>query len=255
MSSNANTLGEINPIDFYDESPLEPNLIYQGDVVLGLPIVSMPQPRHWLLLRTKSGRRLDEALDQGAIGGLAKVLDSNQSKAEWDSQGMGDFVMAQLSKRPVLVLSQTCDVATKKFIEVAPIFPVTDEAYIGKLVRDEIISAFWVMHHDPELPTECYADLELIQAVHKSYFSRSSSLSHFRLTAYRTRLLQRSITRYFGRPNSFDAGADKVPRTGTYLCVNCFYFYGRVTSTSKAEGMDFEPCGACQGRGWILKGK
>jgi hypothetical protein len=130
-----------------EESPLEPQLLYQGEIVLGVPIAWMPRPKNWLLIRTKSGRRVDEALNQGDIGGLVRVLDSNLSQIEWNEHGDGDFVMARLEKQPVLLLSQTSDVATKKFIQVAPIFTVSDGSYLEKLVRDDIKSAFWLAKH------------------------------------------------------------------------------------------------------------
>lgn len=213
-------------------------------------------PTRWLLLRTKSGTRLDDALKHGNVGGLAKVLDSNQTTLEWKNSGEGDFAMARLSKLPVLVLSQTCDIQNKTFIQVAPIFPVdADPQYIEKLKSDEVISAFWLQAHSPELPKDSYADWELIQAVHHTYIKRIRQNQHFRLSAARTRLLQRSITKYFGRPNSFDAESDTVPRSGSYLCVTCFYLDARVTQVNHNLGEKFRNCGICNGRGWVMKGR
>ncbi len=257
MISSANTPGELGDSEFYDAAPLEPHLLYQGEILIDTPLLNMPKPSRWLLLRTRSGKQLDEALEQGRLGGLARVLDSNQTKEEWNREDCeGDFVMARLSKRQVLVLSQTCDVQTKNFIQVAPIFPaVADPQYVEKLKKDEVISAIWVKKHPPELKHESYADLELIQAVHQSYLRRISPIHHFRLSESRVRLMQRSITRYFGRPNSFDAGADIAPRLGTYLCVSCFYMDGRVSPVSVAEGQPFTKCEVCGGRAWVLKGR
>ncbi len=198
---------------------------------------------------------VDEALQNGSLGGTVKVLDSNQSKAEWYSATDGDFVMARLSKRPVLVLSQTCDVQTKQFIQVAPVFAAdggTD--HLDRLRQGKILSAFWLKPRAPHFP-ESYADLELIQAVHRSYISRLLPSQHFRLTDVRTRQLQQSVTRYFGRPNSFDAGADVAPRDGNFLYVACFYMDGRVTGLTCSQGQEFQLCGVCGGRSWVLKGR
>jgi hypothetical protein len=208
-----------------------------------------------LLLRTRSGKPVDEALQQGNLGGIVKVLDSNQSKIEWYNGADGDFAMARLSKRPVLILSQTCDVQTKEFIQIAPIFSADGTSdNLTRLRQGQIISAFWLKANSPHF-TEGYADLELIQAVHKSYVKRLLPSQHFRLTHSRTLELQRFITRYFGRPNSFDADSDLAPRDGTYLCVACFYLDGKVTAVTLTEGHNFEHCGACGGRGWVLKGR
>jgi hypothetical protein len=255
VSSSENIHGEMRQSVFYDAAPLEPHLLYQGEILVDVPILSMPQPSRWLLLRTRSGKMVDEALAHGNLGGLVKVLDSNQSKEKWYSATDGDFVMAQLSKRPGLVLSQTCDIQTKQFVQTAPIFPAegTDD-HIKKLRKGEILSAFWLEAHQPHFP-ESYADLELIQAVHNSYVKGLEQKQHFRLSGLNVRALQRAITRFFGRPNSFDAGADHAPVAGVYLCVSCFYLDGIVTETHKSEGESFGLCAKCEGRGWVLRGR
>ena len=191
MRSNASTLGEEIPEDFYDPVPLEPGLLYQGEILADVPILSMPKPNAWQLLRTKSGRRVHDALNHGGLGGLVKVLDSNLSTEQWYADKLGDYAMAVLDKAPALLLSQTCDVQNKDFLQIAPIFSAgSDSTYIERLKKGEILSAFWVKKHLPEIAEESYADLELIQAVHKSYLRRISQKQHFRMNAQRTRILQ-----------------------------------------------------------------
>jgi hypothetical protein len=253
--SSGNTRGEAENDQFYDAAPPEPHLLYQGEIVIDVPFLSMPRPNHWLLLRTRSGRPVDEALQGGALGGIVRVLDSNQSREEWYSASEGDFAMARLSKGPAIVLSQTCDVQTKQFVQIAPIFKAEGSTeHLSRLREGRILSALWLKEHPPQLP-EGYADLELIQAVHQSYIKRLSPQQHFRLADKRTRELQRFLTRYFGRPNSLDAGADLAPRDGTYLCVTCFYLDAVVTCVARAVGQDFDVCAVCGGRGWVLKGR
>ena len=255
MISSGNIPGETENNDFYDAAPLEPHLLYQGEILIDVPFLNMPKDTRWLLLRTKSGKMVDEALQSGNLGGIVKVLDSNQSKEAWYGTTDGDFVMARLSKRPVLVLSQTCDVQTKQFIQIAPIFAAEGaNDHLTRLRAGQILSAFWLKAHPPHLP-ESYADLELIQAVHRSYIKRLVRERHFRLTHGRTRELQRFLTRYFGRPNAFDAGTDTAPQDATYLCVSCFYMGGNVTSVTRTLGQVFELCNVCGGRSWVLKGR
>jgi hypothetical protein len=79
--------------------------------------------------------------------------------------------------------------------------------------------------------------------------------NHFRLSPESTRLLQRAITRYFGRPNSFDAYSDTGPVAGTFLCVRCFYRDARVTPIELAQGTSFPTCTSCGGTQWVLKGR
>ena len=259
MSSTATTPGEAPPDDFYDAAPLEPRLLYQGEILTNIPILNMPKPARWLLLRTGSGKRVHEALEHGAKPGTVKVLDSNMSQEQWYADGLGDYAMALLDKRPVLVLSQTCDVQNKDFIQVAPILPVSTEGVetesgdLDNLRNGNIMNAFWLKPHPPEIQTHHFADLTLIQAVHKSYLKRIRPEQHFRLGEERTLLLQQFITRYFGRPNSFDSRSDKAPRAGIYLCVSCIYKDARITATTLEEGAAFLDCPTCGPAHWIFK--
>jgi hypothetical protein len=257
VSSSANTPGEPNLEDFYDCSPVEQDQLYQGEIIVDVPILIMPKTMGgWTLLRTRSGRRIDEALQHGSISGPVNVLNSNQSKEQWYSDDRGDFAMALLDKRPSLVLSQTCDVQTKNFIQVAPIYPATSsEEALERLKTGRIYSAFWLKAHPPEIPQDSYADLERLQAIHKSYIKRIKQEQHFRLKADRIRLLQRAITNYFGRPNSYDARNDKAPSCGAYLCVWCFYMDGVVTQAQLDQGSPFTLCPTCGHDQWVMKGR
>ena len=255
MSSSANIPGEPTPDDFYDAAPLEPHLLYQGEILVGVPILNMPKPSPWQLLRTQSGRRVHDALEHGNLGGRIRVVDSNLSTEQWYADGLGDYAMAVLDKRPALVLSQTCDLQNKDFVQVAPIFPAqTEGTYLTRLQNWEIFSALWIKAHPPEISEESFADLELIQAIHKTYVRGIGQGQHLRMSASRTRLLQRSITRYFGRPNSFDSH-DHAPVVGTYLCVRCFYMDGVATPVELAEGAEFPDCARCRGTQWVLQGR
>jgi hypothetical protein len=256
VTSSASIPGNAGPDDFYDAAPLEPHLVYQGEILVDLPILSIPRPNAWQLLRTRSGRRVHDALKQGGLGGLVMVHDSNLSKELWYEDNLGDYAMAVLDKRPVVVLSHTCDVQNKDFFQVAPIYEAkADEKYIEKLRNREILSAVWIKEHPPEIPQESYADLELIQAVHKTYFKAIPQKQHFRLSPERIRILQIAITRYFGRPNSFDSRSDTVPTDGIYLCVRCFYMDAHVTQVALGRDSNFPQCETCRGTGWALKGR
>lgn len=246
-----------NPVEedpFYDAAPTEPHLLYQGEIFFDVPLFIMVRETRWLLLRTGSGKPMLEALQNGQTPGTVRVHDSNKTAILWEEAGYdGDFAMGRLSKRPVIVLSQTCDVQTKNFIQVAPIYPTDDENYIGKLQRGEIISAVWLKPHPPHWTVNSYADLEQIQAVHKSYFRKLPIDQHFRLHPLRVQRLQQAITRYFGRPNSFDVGADKAPRTATYLCTYCFYWNGVISKLELQEGDPFQECATCHRPQWIIQ--
>ena len=219
-----------------------------------MPLFIMVRETRWLLLRTGSGKPVDEALQNGKTPGTVRVHDSNQSGILWEQAGYdGDFAMGRLSKRPVLILSQSCDVQTKNFIQVAPIYPTDDENYIGKLQRGEIISAFWLKPHPPHWSVNSYADLEQIQAVHKSYFKKLKPDQHFRLHPFKVVGLQQAVTRYFGRPNTFDVVTDRAPRTATYLCAYCFYWNAVVSKIDLQEGEPFRECTTCQHPQWILQ--
>jgi hypothetical protein len=256
VSSSANTPGEANLEDFYDSSPLERDQLYQGEILVNVPILTIPKPAAgWNLLRTRSGRRVDEALEHGNLGGLVNVLNSHQSREQWYTDGRGDFAMALLDKSPVLVLSHTCDIQTKDYIQIAPIYPANSGAEdLERLKAGRKFSAFWLKQYPPEIPVDSYADLELIQAVHETYLRRIRNDQHFRLKTERIRSLQKSVTRYFGRPNSYDAQSDSAPTTGIYLCVWCFYIDAVITKIELTEGSPLTFCTTCGNSQWVIKG-
>jgi hypothetical protein len=239
---------------FYDAAPLEPHLVYQGEILTDVPIFNMPLASRWLLVRTGKGGPVMEALNSGQTPGLVKVWDSNKTEQLWNEAGVGDYALGYLRKVPVLVLSQTCDIAQKTFIQIAPVFTAEgDPKHIERLAAREIWSAFPLIAHAPQIAQLSFADLEQIQAIHKSYIKRIKPEQHFRISPANVRELQYFITRYFGRPNSYDADQDKAPREGHYLCVSCFYMHGDVVDTELKEGQDFPHC-ECGGRLWVVRG-
>jgi hypothetical protein len=252
-----NTPGSHDPhkqSEFYDAAPLEPHLLYQGEVLVDVPILTAPKPGRWQLLRTGKNEPLDEVLKRvGNLGSHVKVLDSNLSGEQWYGATDGDYVAMRLSKRPVLVLSQTCDIQTKDFIQVAPIYPLPPED-LDRVKRGDLYSVFYMKDHPPDVVHEGFADIEKMQAIHNYYVKRPFPKIHFRLSPAKVHDLQRFITRYFGRPNSFDVETDTCPRTGTYLCVGCFYIKGQVTTLQRNEGQRFENCPTCLSGQWVLRG-
>src|SRR5260370_23052802 len=102
----------------------------------------MPKPNPWQLLRTRSGKRVHDALEHGSLGGLVKVVDANLSTEQWYADGLGDYAMAVLDNRPALILSQTCDVQNNGFLQVAPIFPAGDCGDIEKVAKTKLLSSF-----------------------------------------------------------------------------------------------------------------
>lgn len=254
MNSTEISPGDQQENEFYDAAPLEPHLIYQGEILIDVPLFVVPFSElgsRWLLLRHKS-RPVHEATKHGITPKWVEVYDSKKTDVIWNDDGtVGDSAMGYLSKHPVIVLSQTCDVETKKFIQVAPVYPTKDDSYIGKLARDEVISAFWLKKRPPQWEVEMYVDFEHIQAVHKSY--RKHPHPHFRLSPSKVLQLQRSITRYFGRPNAFDVNKDAAPRTATYLCIQCFHRDATVTKLPLKESDAFKACVRCGGTAWTIQ--
>jgi hypothetical protein len=237
--------------DFYEAAPVEPLLVYQGEILVETPLLLVRKETRWLLLRTNSGRTIHEALRDGGIGGKVNILDSNRTAIEWRNATDGDSAVAYLTKRPVLVLSQTCDIQNKDFIQVAPIYDAAKDD-VERLKAGELYSAFYVEPHQPHFG-HAYADLERMQAIHKSYIKRPDPDKHFRLADKHVRELQRYLTRYFGRPNSYDVKTDKAPIDGTFLCVDCFYFDGIATAVTYKAGEPFHVCDKCKGEKWIRK--
>jgi hypothetical protein len=255
VTLTATTNGEAETPSFYEAAPLEPLLLYQGEILIDVPLLLMPKPTRWLLLRTRENLHLD-TLNKGINPSSVKVLDSNQTAVAWaDGSYDSDYAMARLSRNPVIVVSQTCDISNKDYIAVAPVHPahLSPPETIEKAKQGEIFDAFYLPAHVLPHLGESFADFSQIQSVHKSYIKRIAPEQHFRLTEANILLLQQRITRYFGRPNSFDARVDRAPGDGVYQCIACFYVDGVVSSCTVQKGDDLPHCETCGGFQWIKK--
>lgn len=98
-TSSTTTPSNPTPDSFYDAAPLEPRLLYQGEILVDVPILIMPKPPAWrmLLSYTKTSATLEEQLEQGQNPRTVRVVDPNAFKEEWARiESSGAFVMAKV---------------------------------------------------------------------------------------------------------------------------------------------------------------
>ncbi|MGC1903797.1 MAG: hypothetical protein WA715_08260 [Candidatus Acidiferrum sp.] len=110
------------------------------------------------------------------------VVGSPRPSRLGEADGNGDYAMGLLDKKPVLVLSQTCDSQNKDFIQVAPILPVgqIDAEELANLKNGGVMNAFWLAPHPPEIPEQSFANLTLIQSIHNTYIRHVHSSDFLR---------------------------------------------------------------------------
>lgn len=245
------------PIDaasWYERRPNEESF-YQGDVVSDIPLVYMPPAGNgpWPLLRPSPPHTLQQVLEGQTPRALRPHAESSRADA-W--QFGAELVLAKAIKKSVMIVTQTCDLDSRNWVQVAPVFPASRIEDAGKrasLAINEIGYMFVLPADPPRLAEDSYADLSMIVAVHKSYFRRGSLAA--RLTAAARGLYQKHLASLHGRPFSFNV-RDIVPETGHYLCNNCFLRHGQI---SRAEMVEGQPCTACPNCGgdalWVLLGE
>ena len=236
------------PIDsatWYDPHP-DPSSIYQGDLLVDVPVVLMPPAGDgpWVLLRPSLPLTLEDAL----AGNIPKIFRPHAENASnvmaWT--GQQELVLAKGIKTPIIVVTQTCDIDRRRFIHVAPVYGVEglDQRKIESLALNEIQYWFYLPDNPPARPVRQFADLSQIVPVHNSYLRRARRLE--RLTPLATTELQKKLASFHGRPFGFNT-RDAVPQDADYVCARCFYVYAQITRRTIPAGQQFPPyerCGA-----------
>lgn len=242
------------PIDaasWYERDPKDASL-YQGDVVSDVPIVLMPPAEGpWTILRPSPPHTVEQVL----AGQTPRTLKPHPESSRPDAWELGsDLVLAKGFRQQVTIITQSCDLGTRNWIQVAPVFPaskLTDPGKRASLANNEIGYMFVLPADPPHMTEDSFADLNMLTSVHKSYLRRAKLV--LRLTASARALYQRHLASLHGRPFSFNL-RDTVPQTGEYLCHRCFFSRAEISRAQHEQGQPFGRCSGCGDDAlWILR--
>jgi hypothetical protein len=241
------------PIDaasWYDRGPDEASL-YQGDVISNVPIVLMPPAGGgpWTILRPSPPQTVEQVL----AGQTPRVLKPHAESARPDAWQDGqDLVLAKGIRKSVMIVTQSCDLTSRNWIQVAPVFPASAIQNVEKrasLTINEIGYMFF-LPGDPPHVENSFADLSMLTSVHRSYLRGAQRTLH--LTSTARALFQKHLANLHGRPFSFNL-RDDVPESGEYLCHHCFLARGVISRSQHEQGQRFRECGSCgEDALWIL---
>lgn len=240
--------------DWYDADP-DVASSYQGDVIDGVPVVFIPPGKvsNWTLLRPNSPVTPQEAL----AGRTPKVFLPRPEQAVGDawSYGGAEFVLARASRDRVMIVTQSCDIEHRNFIQVAPVFSAANlqpnrSALLG---ANEIKYLFFLPSDKRLLAEDSYADLSLITCVHKSYLRTGKLI--VRLASPTVTKLQAHLAAFHGRPFGFNT-KDISPQDAEYVCSSCFFESATVQRRILTKGTPFPACSECGDKAlWVKLGK
>ncbi len=209
----------IDADDWYDPDP-DPTGFFQGDILERVPVVFMPPAGagKWVFLRPSLPVTLEQAL-AGNTPKIYRPFVAGTAPEEWKTPD--ELVLAKATKRTVMVITQTCDLERRNFVQVAPVYPARTltESKQASLEKNEVNYFFYLPMSEPGLSERSFADLSQITSVHNSYI-REAKLAKRLSNKGRTRL-QVHVAKFHGRPFGFSA-EDKVSQGGEYLCLRCF---------------------------------
>jgi hypothetical protein len=239
----------IDASDWYDATP-DPVGFFQGDILEGVPVVVMPPAGSgkWVLLRPG----LPVTRDQALAGNTPKVFRpfvAGTAPDEWVTPD--ELVLAKATKRAIIVITQTCDLERRNFVQVAPVYPARtmSASKQASLEKNEINYLFFLPMAEPAVPEKCFADLSQITSVHKSYMAQANLKK--RLSNEGRARFQMHLSTFHGRPFGF-ATADAVSQSGDYLCLCCFLTTAVVERATMAAGALFGECNRCGPRAlWV----
>ena len=129
---------------WYDASP-DHTLLCQGDILDGIPLVFMPPASDagWILLRPSKKVTLQEALS----GKTPYSFLPRPEAAVQDAWSLGgEFVLARGNKQRVMIVTHSCDLDHRNFVQVAPVRNADGIApeKRGSLSRSEIRYMFYL---------------------------------------------------------------------------------------------------------------
>lgn len=216
--------------------------LYQGDVVEGIPVVLMPPAsgRPWTILKPSPPTTRDQAL----AGNLPKNFYPRPKEPDpevWSNQE--ELVLAKGIKTRIMILTQSCDIDRRNYLQVAPIYDATgmNNLKLASLRALDIFYMFYLPPDESGFP-ESYVDLTQIGSIHRSYLKDAVPIK--KLSAIATTSLQVHIADFFGRPFGFNT-RDLVPESGSYTCVNCFHTKTVIQSLPQTSGEPFTVCPGC----------
>jgi hypothetical protein len=143
-----------------------------------------------------------------------------------------------------MVITQTCDLERRNFVQVAPVYAVRSlsESKRASVEKNEVNYLFYLPVVEPGLSEKSFADLSQILSVHNPYL-RDAKLGK-RLSNEGRARLQEHFAKFHGRPFGFSA-EDKVSQGGEYLCLRCFLTAAVVEKRSLTAATAFGDCNKC----------
>jgi hypothetical protein len=239
----------IDAAGWYD-TDLDPTSFFQGDIIEGVPVVVVPPAGSgkWVLLRPG----LPVTREQALAGNTPKVFRpfvAGTALDEWVTPD--ELVLAKATKRAIIVITQTCDLERRNYVQVAPVYPARtlSASKQASLEKNEINYLFFLPMAEAAVPEKCFADLSQITSVHKSYMIQANLKK--RLSNEGRARLQMHLSTFHGRPFGFSA-EDVVQQDGEHLCLRCFLTSAIVERKSMIPGVVFGTCTTCGPRAlWI----
>ena len=123
---------------------LDPTSFFQGDILEGVPVVVMPPAGSgkWVLLRPG----LPVTRDQALAGNTPKIFRpfvAGTAPDEWITPD--ELVLAKATKRAIMVITQTCDLERRNFVQVALVYPARtlSDSKQASLEKNEINYLFF----------------------------------------------------------------------------------------------------------------
>lgn len=242
---------QIDAASWYERA-VDSGSLYQGDVIGRVPVVFMPPAGggQWIILRPSPPQTVAQVL----AGQTPRVLKPHPESSRPDAWQLGqDLVLAKGIRQSVMIVTQSCDLGHRPWVQVAPVFPASKIQSAAKresLAINEIGYMFYLPADPPRLLENSLADLSMITSIHESYLRGTTAA--LRLTSSARALFQKHLANLHGRPFSFNL-KDDVPESGEYLCHQCFIQHRRISMGVHQQGQKFNPCPLCGTDAlWIL---
>jgi hypothetical protein len=217
--------------DFYEEDL--PREFQQGDVLVGVPLLFLPENEELLLLREAGTRARVPELPAGQV----QVV---REKAIGDAFDEPEFVGVAAARVAAVLMTQTCDLTRSEFWTISPLSSLSPELDRGGLYGGYFKKLFPYPKHAHF--DESLIDITELHSIRRSNVTLSNRIASVKLPIQQ--LLSDRFLHAMGRRWGHAKDED-VPQDGNYRCLGCNDFDMPVQERPFKKGEKFTDCGRC----------
>lgn len=227
-------MAEFSAGEYFDFT--NPTYLQQGDIIVGVPLLTFPPIEDLHVIRTRERQRLSKV--EPGIFEICK----NPGDAFEDGH---DFTVIRADEALAAVITPTCDLDQRK-TEIWLVCPILEidpaDTNKGNILAGKIANMFPVPAHPDGYFAASYFDLANIRPVHHSAVRLKDRIAS--LKPLQQKALSDHLSRFFGRFWGYRKD-EPAPSEGKYRCLRDIFYFDLPFQSTVIELKSGEPFPEC----------